>query len=332
MTKVYVGTAQGLFVAGIVGDRDYQLDLVGFERSDVGAIRSPVVASREGRLFVATTRSGVWRSDDLGASWQEANRGLVSKEVWALQQHPTSGEIYAGTGPVGVYKSEDASGSWVEFEALRAMPSRADWFLHMAPFYARVRSIAIAEAEPVVVCGIEEGWIVRTDDRGETWHSEREGLGGDVHMVAICPGDIAVVFAATGTGMFRSSDGGRTFARCDDVDRPYVTHVLTHPERPGMVFAVASHNLPRFWRRSEGAGTAFYLSHDYGKSWSRLERGYPDFIAAGAHAATWAIQDPDLLLVGLTDGSIWRIDNDGGGAVWLECGKPVTALSVLDIA
>ena len=45
------------------------------------------------------------RSRDGGRSWEEINRGLTYKNVWAIAQHPTTGALFVGTSPADVFVS-----------------------------------------------------------------------------------------------------------------------------------------------------------------------------------------------------------------------------------
>lgn len=62
--------------------------------------------------YAGTRGGGVFRSDNDGANWYNAGRGLTNSNVWALLAHPAlRGTIYAGTDG-GVSKTTDAGANW----------------------------------------------------------------------------------------------------------------------------------------------------------------------------------------------------------------------------
>ncbi len=331
MATMLIGTSQGLYAKSLDADKDSDCSVVFKNNRVLGDIRSPVVCDREDskRFYLGTTRSGIWRTDDAGISWTEINNGLVHKEVWWLAQQPETGHLYAGTGPASLYKSIDQGEHWDEYDNVLALDGRADWNLHLPPYFPRIRNIAFAHNDPsVIACAIEEGWLIRTSDGGNSWSTARNGLHQDVHAVTIMPDDPHIILAATGGGLYRSTDSGNTFGHCAGLDKPYVTHVLSNPKAPKMVFAVASDNRPSYWKMDEGAGTGFFLSSDSGKLWCEITAGIPPYVHAGSYAATWDPTDEHIIHVGLDDGSIWRVDLDGSASLWQTGFPAVTAISV----
>lgn len=329
MGTILIGTSQGLFTRATGSSSS--LDLLGFAGSKFGIIRSVVVPEPEDpkRLFVSTTRAGVWRSDDGGSTWLEANDGLVYKEVWSLAHHPVTGDLYAGTGPACIFRSSDSAESWEELEGVRSVEGRSEWFLHLPPYFSHIRDITLLEEDPsLMVCAVEEGGVITTSDAGQSWHNHRSDIYADAHSVAIKPDDSKTVFVATGDGMYRSADGGLSFVRCVDV-KPYATHVLTTRDYPDVVFVVAADNQPRHWRTDKGAGTSFFISYDAGSSWDEVTEGVPSYQNAGAYSAAWDLLDNGSAVVGLSDGSIWRVRLEGSAELW-QSGLPTPmALTVI---
>lgn len=333
MTSLLIGTTAGLFETPFDGSA-FLPQPIEFTRKNQDAVRAPVLVdfNNPERLYVGTTRSGVWRSDDCGHTWSEKNEGLTYKEVWWIEQHPMTGDLYTGTGPVALFRSRDDGDHWEEIEELRNAPGRADWFLHIAPFFARVRSISLSPQDPDIIYGaIEEGWLIRSLDGGKSWENLRDQMGQDCHVVAVSPSHPKRVLAATFQGVFLSGDGGDTFVKCEQFDTNYVTELNIHPQQPTRVYGAGALNMPGEWRKEKGADSRIYVSDDGGTTWSRTVEGLPASVRGGPRAAAIDPHDPDIYLIGTTAGDIWLTRDGGKSFSMLGEGLPgwVTALTVL---
>ena len=102
---LYIGTAEGLFQAEWDGAA-YRARLMGLQ--GCGALRSPVVVDHKEsrRIYAATSRGGVFRSEDRGESWHEINHGIVYKEAWSLAQHPLTGRASSRHRPNGDFQKQ----------------------------------------------------------------------------------------------------------------------------------------------------------------------------------------------------------------------------------
>lgn len=265
------------------------------------------------RLYAATDGDGVWRSDDGGRNWSEKNDGLLYKHTFCLAQHPETRDLYVGTEPAAIFRSSDGGDRWTQLDGLRRMPNREDWTFPGPPFIPHVKCLSLCDADPDTIFGaVEEGWLIRSTDGGATWENIREGTEFDSHTVTIMPNDPRIVVSTSGKGVYRSDDGGKTFADASDgINYRYLTHVAVHPSRPDVLFTAGAEVSPPHWARPGGAGCEIYRSEDAGKSWQRLEGGLADRLEAAPRAVALDPADPDTVLVGLHDGDVW-MTSDGG--------------------
>ena len=309
-TSLFIATGHGVFVAG-PGAAGHEVCPAGLDgKGMVRWILADPYNPR--RVWAATERTGVWRTDDGGEIWAEKNEGLVYKHTLSLAFHPATRDLYAGTEPACIFRSSDGGDSWVELEALRRLGTRKDWTFPGPPHVAHVRGIGLSPSDPDVIFGaIEEGWLVCSRDGGESWVNIKEGTEFDSHTVTVLP-DGKTVVSASGRGLFRSTDGGKTFVQSDaGICHPYLVNVAVHPERPQVLFTAGAEVPPPRWRRSEGAGAGFYRSADGGESWTRLTGGLPEFMAAAPRSIAVDQGSPETVFVGLNDGEIW-VTRDGG--------------------
>ena len=346
--RVYVGTWEGLYEAAPAGDA-YGTRLLGLEsppspvvawndyRGAHPAGRGPVrwiLADRDAptRLYAATNRAGVFRSEDGGRTWREMNRGLVYKETWSLAQHPATGDLYVGTGPSALFRSTDRGETWLECQALRCLPGTRRWTFPRPPYVSHVRHIGLDAADPeLIYCAIEEGGIVRSRDGGTSWEliDEGHGIHPDVHTVNVIPGAPSLLVATTGHGVYRSLDGGDVWTSADRGLGPrlYMAHLAVHPSRPEALFTAAAAGIPPDWARD--ADAAFFRSDDRGISWRRWG-GSPESLTAAPRAVAGDPMDPDTVVVGMTDGTVWLTEDGGGSFRRIVRGLPhVTSLLVI---
>jgi photosystem II stability/assembly factor-like uncharacterized protein len=327
---LYIGTENGLFEAT---PRGGEYDLTPLPLKIQGTMRAPIVVDKDDprRLYAATNKDGVLVSEDAGRSWREINRGLIYKEVWSIVQHPVTGDLYVGTCPASVFKSTDRGESWQDAEQFRTMPESIDWTFPRAPHVAHVKGLGLCDQDPDLVFGaVEEGWIVRSRDGGQTWTTIKQGTEFDSHYVTVLPHDASIVLATSGMGAYRSTDGGDSFVQITEgLDRRYFAAPVVHPERPNVMFTAAASVPPPGWRRPEGADSGYYRSEDYGETWQRVTAGLPDYFKAAPRFAGGDPLDPDVFMVGMTDGEVWASDDGAQSFHFMLSGLPsVSGVSV----
>jgi len=309
---LYIGTVNGLYLAESEGN-GFKARLLGLQGK--GAIRFPVIIDHKEprRFYAGTGLAGVWRSEDGGKGWREINEGLVYKEVWSLVQHPKTGALYVGTGPSSVFKSADGGDSWSDCEQLKSLPETIDWTFPRPPHVSHVKHLTLSEDDPMLIFGaVEEGWIIRSLDGGKSWQNLKEGVSIDAHTVYYMPDNPALLIATAGEGVYRSLDGGAHFEEsATGLERRYMAQLVFHPARPRVLFTAAMAVPPPFWRRPEGADTAFYRSENQGLSWKRLSGGLPEYFTAASRALCGDAEEPDAFFAGMTDGTVW-VSGDGG--------------------
>jgi hypothetical protein len=312
--SLYLGTADGLYRADPASG-GYSCTCIGFKGA--GSFRAAVVVDKDDprTIYAGTTRTGMHRSSDGGVSWEETNRGLVYKDVWALVQHPETGTLYVGTSPADAFVSADRGDSWVECEQLQRLPTTRGWHGPVPPHVSRLKGIALHREDPNLVFGaIEEGWAIRSLDGGKSWEQIDDGVDHDGHSIAVMARDPRVVVASTGKGLFRSEDAGCHWVESNDglSGRHYTPAPLVmHPDRPDVLVTAVTARGPASWSKPEGGDTAFIRSDDQGKTWRISSRGLPQPCATVPRALTADAENPDLLFTGMIDGSVWT-STDGG--------------------
>jgi photosystem II stability/assembly factor-like uncharacterized protein len=309
---VYISTPEGLYQSELNGSAS-EPRLLGLQGT--GGLRGPAVIDcrHDGTLYAGTAQAGVFRSEDGGRTWRECNNGIIYKEIWWMEQHPKTGELYAGTGPASVFKSADGGETWCDSPQLRRLPETKEWTFPQPPHIAHVKGLALDPRDASRVYGaVEEGWIIRSTDGGQTWQDILQGTEFDSHSVTVMPDDSNVVISTSGRGIYKSVDGGESFVDANaGMAHRYMTQVAVHPARPQLLFTAAAAVPPPGWRRPEGAEAGFYRSEDQGETWHRLMGGVPEHVKAAPRIVASDPDDADTFLIGMNDGTVWMTEDAG---------------------
>ncbi len=210
--KILVACHQGLLRAEATTN-GWQLDDL-----MVGGQRVRTVAA-SGSVLVAGTTTGAYRSLDNGASWNDVSRGLAECNIRRLAHHTYEGKcFFAGTEPAALYRLEPGADEWTECPSVAELRDAYGWRLPYSPAAGCIRGFAFLGHRGYAAA--EVGGLLRSDDVGRTWRlaggssgdpkdpPERHRIHPDVHSVFVHPSSADLVFAPTGGGLYRSTDGG----------------------------------------------------------------------------------------------------------------------------
>jgi photosystem II stability/assembly factor-like uncharacterized protein len=161
----------------------------------------------DGVIYMGGDVAGVYKTQDHGVHWRLINNGLANYAVYSLAtdaQNP--GTLYAGT-EAGICKSTDGGEHWRLLEATSKKGQKM--------VVARGKSVHAIAVDPAngrnVYAGMPDGRIFKSSDGGETWTMVYQAKSGRVATLACSPKGGQTVLAATGLGVIRSEDGGKTW-------------------------------------------------------------------------------------------------------------------------
>jgi photosystem II stability/assembly factor-like uncharacterized protein len=192
------------------------------------------VASQPNVFYMGAVNGGVWKSDDFGRTWNPIFDGQPTQSIGAIAVAPSDPNIiYVGSGEGlarpdlsvgnGIYKSTDAGKTWTH---LGLRDSQGIPALAVDPRNPN-RVFAAALGHPYGAS--EERGIYLSTDGGENWQkvlSRGANVGGsDVQIdpsnpdtvyaslweVRLGPWEDGNQYSGTGGGLFKSTDGGKTW-------------------------------------------------------------------------------------------------------------------------
>src|SRR6185503_6422738 len=252
------------------------------------------------------------------------NRGGRSIAVAGSPSRPN--EYFFGATGGGLWKTADGGTTWAPVTDGQLGSSS-------------VGAVAVAASRPdVVYLGMGEAQlrgnvmqgdgVYRSDDGGRTWVHRGLGDAQAIARIRVHPTDPEVVYvAALGhpfapndeRGVFRSRDGGRTWARVL-FKSPHAGAVdlVIDPSNPRVLYATLWEVYRRPWQLwSGGDGSGLYKSTDGGDTWTELTRN-PGLPAGVLGKMTVAVSpaDPNRVWANIeaADGGLYR--SDDGGATW----------------
>jgi hypothetical protein len=204
-----------------------------------------IVSSGEADRVYLAGWTGLYRGDDLGASWSNAADGLPEDTATTLFVAQGSPETLYAVVQGQIWASADGARSW-SHRGVGVLPANVDSFT--IDFRLAARQWAAAG-----------NLLFRSDDGGASWRRVGRPLPEpNTKVNGIIATEEAIV-VATDRGLFRSADGGETWALIIDTLPAHLEAgmLMPDPVDPATLYAGFSFvPYAELWRRaatSEGA-------------------------------------------------------------------------------
>ncbi|GAB3662498.1 WD40/YVTN/BNR-like repeat-containing protein [Streptomyces sparsus] len=333
-----VGTRKGLFLFTRGPDGSWEAAAPHFADQAVYAL---AVDTRSGtpRLLVGGDSAhwgpSVFRSDDLGASWQEPPRPAVKfpedtgtslERLWQLAPGPATEPevVYAGTEPGALYRSDDGGRSFELVRPLWEHPQRSQW--EPGGGGLGLHTVLVDPRDPrAVTIAVSTGGVYRTQDAGESWAPSNQGVsavfmpgpapefGQCVHKIARDAVNPDRLYLQNHWGVFRSDDGGGRWQAVENgLPSTFGFPVVAHPHRGDTAYLFplnADADRVPAERRCR-----VYRTENAGESWEPLHDGLPE----GPHhgpvlrdAMCTDGNDPAGVYFGNRNGELYASADDG---------------------
>lgn len=175
----------------------------------------------------------------------------------------------------------------------------------IGPFRAgrTVGAVGIPSQPSVFFIGLNNGGVWKTDDYGRTWRPIfDEAPTGSVGDIAVSPSQPSVIYVGSGEGLhrpdlgvgdgiFKSTDGGATWAHVGLGDVQQVARLIVHPIDPDIVFVAG---LGHPYGPNEERGV--FRTTDGGQTWDKVLYVNPN---TGAIQVEFDPTNPQILFADL---------------------------------
>jgi photosystem II stability/assembly factor-like uncharacterized protein len=293
----------------------------------------------------------VWRSSDLGETWEMSSDGLayaeggprLSKISGLTAAH---GRLLAGVETAGVFESKDGGVSWSLLSTLDGQPGRDEWNdpAGQPPGHLGLPGLLPHPDDPSRFWAVVQGiGIFETTDDGTSWTPRNRGLRADwpreheeigfcVHKLVMSPADHGRLYQQNHCGMHRSDDGGLSWSE--------ITEGL--PSDFGFAAAAHPHDRDTFYvipldgghgRCMPDGHAAVWRTRDAGSTWQRLDHGLPQRDAhIGVLREGMAIDSYDVpgLYFGTSTGQVFASSDEGDS--WTEIASYLPGISSVEVA
>ncbi|MCX7930087.1 MAG: PKD domain-containing protein, partial [Chlorobi bacterium] len=241
---------------------------------------------------------GVFRTTDLGSTWDDLSSGLGILQVYRMNQlrGSTTPTILAGTQDNGTNR-RTSSGSWAQVYGGDGMENAIDWqtpttmycSIYYGSFYRSTNSGSSWTSITPSGESQNGGWVTpfhmhpsnaqmlyaayrtiyRSTNRGTNWTSLGAPLATNARAryLAVAPSDPNVIVAGTSSTMFRTINGGANWTSIMGNLPTSVSNVTIAPNDTATIWATCSN-----W----SSGQKVFRSTDGGSTWNNLSTGLPN--------------------------------------------------------
>ncbi len=171
------------------------------------------------------------------------------------------------------------------YETYRKMQSASPYasvgwqYLGPTNISGRATDIAVADrgGSRRIYAAYATSGLWATDDNGATWQSLFDTFPStSIGDVAVAPSNPDIVWVGTGeanifrasmpgVGVYKSTDGGRTFVHMGLIDTQTIARIVIHPSNPDTVYVAASGHE---WTDNENRGV--FKTTDGGRTWKKV--------------------------------------------------------------
>ena len=247
-------------------------------------------------VYAGTKGDAVYKSYDGGQRWASVRSGLddatISSVVNQFVFDPyDSNHIFAAT-TMGIFETKTGGGSWVKkMEGMKEV--------------LMVVALGMDPTRPAVLYAGTSGGVYKSVNEGGHWEKVNNGLvppemikssrALNVTSIHVDPFEPDTVYAATLSGLFKSTDGAASWVRIGQSlqDQMIISMILDRSKR-GVIYITGRDGVHR--------------SGDGGANWKTLNKG---FASTNIRSIAQSATNPDLFYAGTNGSGLYRSQDAG---------------------
>jgi photosystem II stability/assembly factor-like uncharacterized protein len=352
-TLLTIGTRKGTFLLESNDRRNWTLRGPYCEGWPVyHAIYDRTTGSIYGAAASEWHGSSIWRSGDLGETWEQSSEGLTygdddGRKISKVSTLARAGDrLLVGVEAPGIFESRDDGVTWSLLSTLSGQHGSEEWDdpANQPPGHLGISGF-VTEADDserffAIVQGVGafetadggSSWTPRNRGLRRDWPADYEDVGFCVHKLVRSPQDGQRMYQQNHVGMHRSDDAGQSWTE--------ITEGL--PGDFGFPAAVHPHDRDTFYvipvdgghgRTMHDGNATVYRTRDAGSSWQALRNGLPQEDAhLGVLRQAMVIDTHDVpgLYFGTSTGQVFASPDEG--ETWSEIAGYLPGISSVDVA
>jgi photosystem II stability/assembly factor-like uncharacterized protein len=269
--RLYVNNYGGGVFRSLDGAASWEVWSQGYTGAEVHDVAIPAWGAQ---TVFAMARNGAFRSADLGATWAGlANdpESLTVAEGRSVAPHPANANlILISDDHQGlVLRTSDGGANWEEVlrhpQTNASDPARRQGFksLAFAPSDPAVVYAGLAKDRLSVLTTTPAGTVIyKSTDSGRTFGSMASILdGSNVNTLIVAPADSALVYAATSSGVYRTSNGAATWSKLTGLGTKHIEALAIDLRADG--YLIAGEVFGGVWISADG-GASWTGPHNSG--------------------------------------------------------------------
>jgi photosystem II stability/assembly factor-like uncharacterized protein len=317
-------------------------------------IHHMVLDPRDKKTLLAAVKAGhlgptIFRSSNLGKSWTEASKPpafpkapegqkgrVVDHTFWLTPGHVSQpGVWWAATSPHGLFRSADHGATWEPVPGLNDDPQYREWMggeQDGTPDGPKLHSVIVDPRDSNhMYLGMSSGGVHESLDGGKSWKPLVKGMevvdgisvtdisAHDPHCVRMSPSDPNRLYQQNHCGIYRIDRPSTEWVRVGKAMPKKVGDIgfpmTVHPTDANVAWVFPMDGQTVWPRTSPDGKPAVYGTANGGKSWTRMDAGFP------REQAWWTVMRQAMtadshknvgLYLGNTAGEVWA-SRDGGG-------------------
>ena len=351
-TMLTVATRKGTFVLESDDRRDWTLRGPYCEGWPVyHAIYDPTTGSIYAAAASEWHGSTIWRSPDLGETWDQSSEGLTygdddGRKISKVSTLARAGDrLLVGVEAPGIFESRDNGETWSLLSTLSGQHGSEEWDdpANQPPGHLGISGF-VTDADDsdrffTIVQGVgafetEDGgtnWTPRNRGLRRDWPADYEDVGFCVHKLVRSPQDGQRMYQQNHVGMHRSDDAGQSWTEITDgLPGDFGFPAAVHPHDRDTFYVIpvdGGHG-----RTMHDGKATVYRTRDAGSSWQPMRKGLPQEDAhLGVLRQAMVIDTHDVpgLYFGTSTGQVFASPDEG--ETWSEIAGYLPGISSVDV-